>query len=294
MMGNNEIGDDALSATHPVGLVTVSFHSADALAELLHSVTTAMPPLAAGAIADNASEPAIRELANRASFQYLALENPGYGAAVNAAVKALPASIEWILITNPDVVLEADTVEQLVRVGVSDPAIASVGPRIVDESGVTYPSARAIPSLRVGVGHALFGTSWPRNPWSSSYKQASSDEGAGARDTGWLSGACLLVRRSAFSTINGFDETFFMYFEDVDLGYRLGRAGFRNVYAPSARVFHSGGHSTSRDSAGMIEAHHSSARLFIGHKYPGPILAPLRAAIGIGLRLRAAVIKRGL
>ena len=293
-MSDSEIGGDALSARHPVGLVTVSYHSGDVLAEMLRSAMAATPPLAAGAIADNASEPAVRELAHGASYQYLALENRGYGAAVNAAVAALPASIEWILITNPDVVLEADTVEQLVRVGVSDTAIASVGPRIVDENGATYPSARAIPSLRVGVGHALFGTIWPRNPWSSTYKQASNDEVAAARDTGWLSGACLLVRRSAFSTIGGFDDAFFMYFEDVDLGYRLGKAGFRNVYAPGARIFHSGGHSTSRDSARMIDAHHSSARLFVGHKYPGTLLAPVRGVIGLGLRMRAAIIKRGL
>ena len=59
----------------------------------------------------------------------------------------------------------------------------------------------------------------------------------------------MLVRRRAFDEIGGFDEGYFMYFEDVDLGFRLGKRGFRNVYDPSAEVTHSGAHATGRDGA---------------------------------------------
>ncbi|MBC7724663.1 MAG: glycosyltransferase family 2 protein, partial [Burkholderiaceae bacterium] len=110
----------------------------------------------------------------------------------------------------------------------------------------------------------------------------------------WLSGACFLVRRSAFDSLGGFDPGFFMYFEDVDLGHRLGKAGFRNVYEPSATVTHSGAHSTTSDSGRMIEAHHASARRFLDKKYPGPALFPVRLALNIGLRLRAQIVRRRL
>lgn len=64
---------------------------------------------------------------------------------------------------------------------------------------------------------------------------------------GWLSGSCLLVRRSAFGQVGGFDERYFMYMEDVDLGDRLGKAGWLSVYVPSAEVLHHKAHSTGRD-----------------------------------------------
>lgn len=269
-----------------VGLVTVSYQSHDALASMLESLTTTGTVLAAGVIADNHPEPSIERLAEIARFAYLPLENHGYGSAVNSAVHQLPGSIEWVVISNPDVTFEQFAIDRMLAVGNSDPLIAAVGPRIVDENGGTYPSARAIPSLRTGIGHGLFGRIWPANPWSQRYLQSEKLDTATIRDTGWLSGACILVRRSVFGTLGGFDEDFFMYFEDVDLGYRIGCAGYRNVYAPSAVIHHVGGTSTSGVSERMLQAHHASARLFISHKYPGPLLAPVRGLVGFGLRIR--------
>ena len=114
------------------------------------------------------------------------------------------------------------------------------------------------------------------------------------RDAGWLSGSCLLVRRSAFERIDGFDEGYFMYFEDVDLGYRFGLAGFRNVYQPDAEVTHVGGHSTRGESAAMVEAHHRSARRFVAAKYRGPLLAPVRWVLDAGIAVRSWLLRRRL
>ncbi|MEI0661815.1 dTDP-Rha--alpha-D-GlcNAc-pyrophosphate polyprenol alpha-3-L-rhamnosyltransferase, partial [Pseudomonas aeruginosa] len=69
--------------------------------------------------------------------------------------------------------------------------------------------ARSIPRIRNGIAHALLGSIWPSNPWTKSYlddRDMSSE-----RPAGWLSGSCLLVRRDAFDSINGFDEGYFMY-----------------------------------------------------------------------------------
>jgi N-acetylglucosaminyl-diphospho-decaprenol L-rhamnosyltransferase len=107
-----------------------------------------------------------------------------------------------------------------------------------------------------------------------------------------LSGACVLVRKSAFDEIGGFDTGFFMYFEDVDLGYRLGKSGHRNVYEPAAVVTHTGAHSTNSDSGRMITAHHESARRFLNKKYSGPLLWPVRVVLRIGLQLRSALVRR--
>ena len=86
------------------------------------------------------------------------------------------------------------------------------------------PSARALPRLGQGIGHAVLGWWWPGNPWTRSYR--AERELVTERPAGWLSGSCLLLRRAAFDEVGGFDPGYFMYFEDLDLGERLGRAGF--------------------------------------------------------------------
>ena len=85
-----------------------------------------------------------------------------------------------------------------------------------------------------------------------------------------------------------------MYFEDVDLGYRLGKAGWRNRYQPDAVAVHTGAHSTNEDSAAMVHAHHESAKRFLSTKYRGPLLWPVRVALRIGLAVRSALVVRKL
>src|SRR5690606_30033219 len=107
-------------------------------------------------------------------------------------------------------VLGPGAIDALVAGGAADDRIGAIGPLIRNDDGSTYPSARTVPSLRTGIGHALFGNLWTANPWSRRYL----DEGAPAgqrRETGWLSGSCVLVRRSAFDELGGFDEGYFMY-----------------------------------------------------------------------------------
>ncbi len=137
----------------------------------------------------------------------------------------------------------------------------------------------------------MFYNLWPSNPWSRRYLHEEHLP-SGQRDAGWLSGSCLLVRRSAFDQIDGFDPAFFMYFEDVDLGYRFSKLGYRNVYEPSVSVMHSGAHATTSDSSTMIAVHHTSARTFLAKKYAGPLLWPVRASLTLGLTIRSTIIQR--
>lgn len=279
-----------------VGIVTVAYRSNLVLDGFLDSCTAASAAPVSIVIADNApgTPDDASRLAEKHRAQYVALpENPGYGGAVNAGVRALPAGVDWVMISNPDVVLAPGTIDLLREAAERDPAIGAVGPAVLNPDGSVYPSARSVPSLRTGVGHALFVNLWQRNPWTLAYRRESdpSDE---TRDAGWLSGSCLLVRRSAFDAVGGFDDGYFMYFEDVDLGFRLGRAGYRNVYEPSAKVTHVGAHSTGSESARMVAAHHASARRFLSKKYAGWWLWPVRVVLRVGLAVRSRAIQRRL
>ncbi len=285
------------SAARPadVGIVTVSYNSSDQVRTFLPGAVASLRTPAHVVVADNDSADIgeTQRLAKKCGAQVVRLDrNAGYGAAANAGVAALPAACTAVLISNPDVTLSTETVSRLRDALFSDPAIGIVGPRILNADGGTYPSARAIPSIRTGAGHALFSRVWPRNPWTRRYHSDAFRSEANT-DAGWLSGACLMLRRSTFEELGGFNERYFMYFEDVDLGYRAGQRGLRNVYVPGAVVTHVGGETTRVNKRTMLAAHHDSAKKFIATKYAGPAWAPVRVVLRIGLTLRLWAEARG-
>lgn len=214
--------------------------------------------------------------------------NLGYGRGVNRG--AQEATGTYLLIANPDITFEPGALDTLLEAAERRPTAGSLGPLILRQNGERYPSARALPSLRHGIGHALCGWWWKSNPWTAYYRQERGEPVEGA--VGWLSGSCLLVRRDAFEGVGGFDPAYFMYFEDVDLEQRIGRAGWQNVYVPTAVVTHEGGHSTRNHRPEMVAAHHASAYRYLARQYPGAKYAPLRLVLRLGLAARAALAKR--
>jgi N-acetylglucosaminyl-diphospho-decaprenol L-rhamnosyltransferase len=208
--------------------------------------------------------------------------NIGYGAAANAGLAGLTSG--YAVIANPDLRFEPGSIDELLEVARRWPRAATVGPAIMTPDGELYPSARDLPRLSTGAGHALLGWAWPANPWTARYRRER--ETPRERPAGWLSGSCLLVDLAAFWSVGGFDPGYFMYFEDVDLAERLSRRGWLHVYAPSAVVVHEGGHSTRREPHRMQRVHHTSALRYLAGQYPGRRNAPLRGALRMGLGAR--------
>lgn len=286
-----------------LALVTVSYHSGDALQALLASLERSTVLPAHTIVVDNAGEGA--ELAASAKSLLPGFEiidaggNLGYGGGVNKAVGRLAdvaPEVEWIVIANPDSAVASGALETLLAVGDEHADAASLGPLIFDPDGEVYPSARELPSLVDGVGHALFANVWHSNPWTRRYHGTYRRTGSAWRETGWLSGSFLMVRRAAFEAIDGFDEGFFMYFEDVDLGRRFGEAGWRNLYVPGARVSHEGAHSTGRSPETallMRREHHRSAYRYLSRQYSAWYDWPLRKVLRAALALRARVTELG-
>lgn len=273
----------AANAAPRVLVVSVTYNSADTIEPFLASLATA-GRIDEVIVADNASAEAaqVGAAVRAAGYRFVELErNEGYGGGVRGAVDAASATPDYILVANPDVIFTPGAVDSLVAAGEQLPRAGSLGPKILDADGTVYPSARRLPSLRTGVAHALFGRIWPGNPWTVRYRAEGKTESR--RDAGWLSGACVLVRGEAYRELDGFDPGYFMYFEDVDLGDRLGRAGWRNVYVPEAVVTHTGAHSTSRERKRMEKAHHDSAYRYLSRRYSAWYFAPLRLAVRLGL-----------
>lgn len=278
-----------------VAVVTVTYNSSTIIGDFLSSVRDSEDTATPVWIVDNDSSDwrETEKIAHSYGAHFRKLDtNLGYGGAINATVAILPAEITHVLISNPDLTIERNTSSLLLAALLATPQCAAAGPRVLNPDGSIYPSARNQPSLRTGLGHALFSNFWPTNPWSRIYRQELATLEPTQRTVGWLSGACLLVDRAAFTKVGGFDEAFFMYFEDVELGRRFLDNGFTNLYVPDAVITHVGAHSTSGHSAAMIAAHHDSAYLFLSKRYPGRMYAPVRFGLRMALRVRARWLSR--
>lgn len=283
------------NALPTLAVVTVTYSPGEHLENFLTSIDGAFSGVAPRVLmADNGSVDGSPEAAEAAHPEAELLRtgaNLGYGGAINYAVARLRADDaafpDFLLISNPDVVFGPGSIDALIEAAARHPRAGSLGPLIRDPDGTVYPSARNVPSMRFGIGHALLGAVWKSNPWTRAYQQSQAE--VAEREAGWLSGSCLLVRPEAFAEIGGFDDRYFMYMEDVDFGDRLARAGWSNVYVPTAEIVHAKGHAAGKVPELMLPAHHASAYRFFADRHPGPAAAPLRAAMKVGLAARSRI-----
>lgn len=211
--------------------------------------------------------------------------NLGYGAGANRGLAAIEHG-EHVVVCNPDLVVHAGALDRLESALDDHPEWAIVGPRILTPEGVAYPSARRFPAPSSAAGHALLGVLFPNNGFTRRYRTPGLPDRPTEVD--WVSGACLLARRSVLEDVGGFDEGYFMFAEDMDLCWRVGRAGWRVGFEPAAVVTHHEGVSRRRHPYRMALAHHRSALRFASRTTAGPrrALLPL-AALGLGARLVA-------
>ena len=272
-----------------VRVVCVTYNSGAVLARFLDSLGAATTRPVDVVLADNGSTDGAPEReAERAGVSLLRTGgNLGYGRAANLGARGFGG--EWLVVANPDIEWGPGSLDELIAAAGRWPRPGSLGPLIREPDGSTYASGRSLPSLKTGVGHAVFAKLWPANPWTRRYQQQQELTAAVERTCGWLSGSCLLVRNEAFRDTGGFDPGYFMFLEDVDLGDRLGRAGWQNVYVPTAHVTHLGGHSWRSAPERMIRAHHESMLRYLSRRYHAWYLGPLRLALRLGLAVRERV-----
>jgi N-acetylglucosaminyl-diphospho-decaprenol L-rhamnosyltransferase len=218
--------------------------------------------------------------------------NLGYGTAAN--IGAAVVDSPYLLICNADVVVGQGSVTKLRSFLEGHPDVALAGPRVHGSDGALYPSARRFPDLLEAFGHGILGQFWVGNPFSRRYRMEDWDH-AKAREVDWISGACFLARRSAWDAVGGFDRAYFMYMEDVDLCWRLAKAGWSVAYEPAAEVVHAQGVSADRTPYRMLFAHHVSMWRFARRTENGKRrwLLPLVMA-GLAVRFGLTVARRAL
>ena len=257
--------------------VVVNYNAGGALAGCVASVLAQQPPPEL-VVVDNASTDDSLDGLRRAHPGVRVVDsggNIGYARAANLGIAATAAPVVAVL--NPDTVLAPGTGAALAARFAADPALAAAGPRLCNPDGSVYPSARRVPGLVDAVGHGLLFFVWTENPFTARYRETGADPDR-PRDVDWISGAAMWLRRAALDDVGGWDERYFMYVEDVDLCWRLRRAGWRVAYEPAGTVTHLLGVSTAGRPYRMIAEHHRSLLRFAATRFTGPKRALLPPA----------------
>lgn len=282
-----------------LAVVVVNYNSGDFLPRCLASVYAAAQDLALEmVVVDNASRDGSGKRVEAEHPAARILENPvnrGFAAAANQGIRATAAP--FVLLLNPDAEITGGSLAGLLKVAGERPRTGAVGLLVRNPDGTIQPSARKVPGLLESLGHAFLGPAIPTNPFTRSYTMADWDR-ATEREVEWISGSAMLLRREAFEAVEGFDEGYFMYVEDVDLCTRLREAGWTVVFSPEVEVVHEIGASSRRMPKRMAVEHSRSIyRYFDRHVARGPVvlLKPLvRVALWLRARLAARVRARAI
>jgi GT2 family glycosyltransferase len=244
-----------------ISIVIVSYNGLEHLRRCLQSLAAHPPAVESEVIVvDNDSRDGSAPMVASEYRDVRLLRMPrNLGFAAGANRGAREATGEAIVLLNPDSEVEADpfaTMLAYLREHV-DAGIAA--PRLLNPDGSLQLSCRSFPTFSVALfnRYSLLTRLFPRNRYSRQYLLSDWRHDS-VSDVDWVSGACLMVRRSLFEEIGLLDEGYFMYIEDVDLCQRVHRAGYRVVYLPQTSVIHHIGRSSRTLPSRSIVARHRS------------------------------------
>lgn len=245
-----------------ISAIVVSHDSERVLPRCLGSLAEAAGRGLEVVVVDSGSSDASPDLV-RARFGFARVlelrENVGFGAAVNRGVAA--STGESLLLLNPDAWPEDDALDRLAAALAADPRLGLVAPRL------HYPDGRPQFVWAPDRGVAGEALQKARNPHEARrWSHRPLERLLRLLGPGWLTVACALLRRQAFEQVGGFDERYFLYFEDVDLGMRLRRAGWRAAVVEGARACHLGGGGEPLSEDAMLHYRRSQLRYYRQHR----------------------------
>jgi GT2 family glycosyltransferase len=267
-----------------LSIIIVNYQSARLLMRCLRSIELQMSSIKHEVcVVDNASSDGSVPLIQTEFPKTIVVANRrnlGFAAGVNLGLKNTTG--RFVLWLNPDTEVLNPGVSELMEYMHQRPDVGIVGPQILDPDQTIQLSCRSFPSYQT----ALFNrysvlTRWmPRNRYSREYLHNGRDHSNVFR-VDWVSGACLLHRRTLTQHIGGVDERFFLYGEDVDFCRRAHETGWAIHYHPAMRVMHHiGGSSRKSRYRSIVERHRSMWRYYSKHFRRNPLKD---AVVGAGI-----------
>jgi GT2 family glycosyltransferase len=188
-------------------------------------------------------------------------DNPGFSVANNQAIRQSKG--EYVLLLNPDTIVEETTFKKVVDFMDEHPDAGGLGVKMVDGNGQFLPeSKRGLPTPAVAF-YKIFGFSrlFPKSKTFGRYHLGYMDKEE-IHSVDVLSGAFMLMRKVTLDQVGLLDETFFMYGEDIDLSYRIIKGGYKNYYFPKTRIIHYKGESTKKSSVNYVFTFYQAMVIF--------------------------------
>lgn len=270
-----------------VSAIVVSYNTRDDLGRCLASLRAHVTLPIEVVVVDNASTDRSVEAVRRdfPTARLLALDtNRGFSAANNEGRRASQAA--YLLALNSDAEVTPGAVEAMAGLLDARPAVGLVGPKTRNPDGTIQVSfGPDLTPLAEWRQRRLVRGVRARDPFALREAEAQAAE---EHQPAWVSGSCFLARRQALEAVGGFDEGFFLYEEDADLGLRLRRAGWTVLYTPAAEVRHLLGRSMDQTpERSRLEYHRSHLRYYRKHNRPiwTAVLRVYITALGLRLRL---------
>lgn len=280
-----------------LSIIIVNYNVAHFLEQALHSVYKALNNIEAEVfVVDNnsvdqslemlaAKFPQVRVIANK--------ENVGFARANNQAIRE--STGEYVLLLNPDTLVEEDTFDKCLAFMDATPDAGGLGVKMVNGQGEFLPeSKRGIPFPAVAF-YKLFGLSklFPNSQKFGSYHLTYLDNDE-IHSVEVLSGAFMLMRKKALDEVGLLDEDYFMYGEDIDLSYRILKGGYKNYYFPKTRIIHYKGESTKKGSLNYVHVFYKAMQIFAQKHFSKNNAKLFNALINCAIWFRAslAALKR--
>jgi GT2 family glycosyltransferase len=278
-------------------VIIVNYNVACFLEQCLQSVYVALKNIHAEVfvVDNNSVDNSVEMVENKFPQVHLIQnkKNVGFSKANNQAIRL--AKGEYILLLNPDTVVEADTFEKVISFMDITPDAGGLGTKMVNGRGEFLPeSKRSLPVPSVAF-YRIFGLSklFKKSKRFGKYHLTylNPDE---IHSVEVLSGAFMLLRKSVLDNIGLLDEDYFMYGEDIDLSYRITKAGYKNYYFPKTRIIHYKGESTKKSSINYVFVFYRAMQIFAKKHFSQKNAATLNIMINIAIYLRAflSIIKR--
>ncbi|MDB5192577.1 MAG: glycosyltransferase [Segetibacter sp.] len=275
-----------------LSIIIVNFNVKYFLEQCLYSVKKAIKNIEAEVIVvDNASTdgslPYLQAKFDRVTF----IGNPkntGFASANNQALESCKG--EYVLFLNPDTILAEDTLDSCLSFIDKNPGAGGLGIRMVDGSGNFLPeSKRSFPTPLTSF-FKLVGLSkvFPKSKLVGKYALGYLDQRQN-HEVDVLAGAFLLGRRELLLKLKGFDETFFMYGEDIDLSYRIQKEGFKNYYFSESSIIHFKGESTRKGSLNYVKMFYQAMSIFVEKHYAGGKAKLFQVILQLAIWARALV-----
>jgi GT2 family glycosyltransferase len=214
--------------------------------------------------------------------------NTGFSVANNQALKI--ATGEYVLLLNPDTVVQEDTFAKILNFMDSHPEAGGLGVKMLDGQGKFAPeSKRGLPTPEVAF-YKMFGFSrfFPKSKRFGKYHLTYLSEDQ-LSEIDVMSGAFMLIRKTVLDKIGFLDETFFMYGEDIDLSYRIKKAGYKNYYFPDTQIIHYKGESTKRSSLNYVVIFYKAMAIFSNKHFSGSNAFWFNALIHFAIFLKASL-----